>query len=162
MHQRAVVEHPGAVGQELVAAADERGLPRGVVVDEDGPVAGLVEERAGEPGGGIRRLVEDLAAVVVGLEGAAVHDADGGELAGAFGVERVRGLLLDDRVDLLEEGEVVAVDAVERRLREVDEPGRRRVVRGGEGVDAGGEQGVEPSRARITIQFEYVGDSYTK
>ena len=49
----------------------------------------------------------------VGREGLAGHDADRGELSGPFGVERPDRLLLDDGVDLLEEAEVVGVDAVE-------------------------------------------------
>ena len=62
----------------------------------------------------------------VGCERLAVDDADRRQLPGAFGIEGALGFLLDDLVDLFEEAEVVGVDAVERRLGEVDEAGLRR------------------------------------
>ena len=86
-----------------------------------------------------------------------------GELPGALGVEGVGGLLLDDRVDLFEEREVVGVDAVERRLGEVDEPGLAAGCRPPPaGRCAWSAASRAPSSARITIQFEYVGDWNTK
>ena len=80
----------------------------------------------------------------VGLERLPVHDPDRGQLPGPFGVQRASRLFLHDRVHLLEEGEVVGVDAVERGFGEADEPGRRRIVRGRQRVDPGGHQRVEP------------------
>ena len=61
VHQGAVVEHPRAVGEELVAAADEGGLPRRALEDVDVGVTRLVQQGAGDPGPDPGRLVEDVA-----------------------------------------------------------------------------------------------------
>ena len=61
--------------------------------------------------------VEDGAHPVVGRERLTVDDTDGRELAGPFRVERLGRLLLDELVELLEEGEVVGVHGVEDRAR---------------------------------------------
>jgi hypothetical protein len=66
-----------------------------------------------------------------------VNDPDPGELSRSFWIERRDGLLLDERIDLLEEGEVVGMHGVEVELGDVDELRRRRILRGRERIDAG-------------------------
>ena len=81
---------------------------------------------------------------VVGFERPAADDADRRQLTGPFGIEGPFGFLLDDLVDLLEEAEVVGVDAVERRLRDVHESGLGRIVGCRQRVDPCRQQGVQP------------------
>ena len=81
---------------------------------------------------------------VVGFERSATDDADRRQLTGPFGIERAFGFLLDDLVDLLEEAEVVGMNAVERRLGHVDEPGLGRVGGGRQRIDPRRQQGVQP------------------
>ena len=139
-HHRPGVEQPGAVAEELVAAADERRRPCAVGVVVDVGVAWREHEAAHDPGLDPCRLVEDRAHPLVGCERSAGGDPDRGELSGTLGVERFGGLIGDDRRDLLEEREVVAVNAVERGMREVQELRLRWVAGAPERVDARARQ----------------------
>ena len=78
-------------------------------------------QRTADPladGGGIG---QDLLHPVVRLELLAMHDADGGELAGKFHVIARGRLVLDVLVDHLEEAEIAGRDRVERFPATVDE-----------------------------------------
>ena len=59
------------------------------------------------PAAMLRGPGQDAPQPLVGREGPPVDEADRRELAGPLGVERLDRLLLEDLVDLLEEGEVV-------------------------------------------------------
>ncbi len=71
----------------------------------------------------------------VGREGLALLDADGGHHALGLRAEVVVGLLLDQVVQLLEEGVVVGQDGVHLLARDVDELHPRRVGDLGQRVD---------------------------
>ena len=96
-----------------MAAADEAVEPLAVGVDVRLRIAGRVRERPGGGRGERGGLGEDAPHPLVGGEGLPVHDADGGALAGAFGVQRGGRFLLDEGVDLVVERVVVGVDGVE-------------------------------------------------
>ena len=142
VHHRAGVEQPGAVGEELVAATDERGRPCAVGVVVDRGIAGREHEAAHDAGPDARGGVEDRAHPLVGRKRLPGDDPDGGELAGALGIQRRGGLVGHDRGDLLEVREVVGVHAVELGLGEVEELRGRRIVGLGQRVYAGGHQAL--------------------
>ena len=114
VHHRASIEQPGAVGEELVATTDERCLPGAVVVVVRPSVPRPVQQSPSDPRSDAGGMLEDAAHPVIGFERLPVDDPQARDLAGAFRIECADRLLLDDRVDLLEEVEVVRVSAVER------------------------------------------------
>jgi hypothetical protein len=76
-------------------------------------ISRLEQDRSGQSGADLGRLVENAALMIVWRERLSMHDADRSQLAGPLGIEGVGRFLLDDRVDLFEKGEVVGVNAVE-------------------------------------------------
>ncbi len=99
--------------QKLIAAADERRVPRAVLVEVGLGNAGFVGEGAGRDIAHCRGFGEDLLHPCVGLEGFALFDADRGEQAQRLGVHRRSRLLLHDRVDVLKEGKIDRANGVE-------------------------------------------------
>jgi hypothetical protein len=73
------------------------------------------------PAPDLSRTGEDVAQPLIGCERLPRHESDGGQLTGTLCVERLDRFLLQQLVDLLVEGEVVAVHGVEDLFGNVDE-----------------------------------------
>ena len=115
--------------QELVAAADERRVPRAVRIEErllqSAPIGEGTDRRLTDG----CRFGEDFLHPRIGRERCALLDADGGQQSQRFGIDGVGRLFLDDLVHLLEERGIHRVDGVEGLAGHVDEV-RRRWIRG--------------------------------
>ena len=130
--------------EELVAADEERALPRRVRVEGEA-LLGSCRERDGA-GGGVADhdgLLEDLAHPGVGLERLAVHDPDGGEQAEQLRIARLRWLLLHQLVDELPErrsrsGRAVLIDMPDASTKRVS------------GTGCGAPSGASPARKLAT------------
>ena len=129
------VEQPRVVAQKFVAPSDEGAQPVAVRVVIGLGVARLVDQRTGDRGRQRSRPAQDPSHPVVRLERLTMDDADRRTLSGSLLVQRVGGLLLDQRVDLLVEGVVVGVHGVLSQLGHVQVRRRRRVVRLRQRVD---------------------------
>lgn len=113
MKQRTRIEHPLAVVQKLIAAADEAGAPLAIRIDFHPLVARREHNCARRCVGNRDGVGEDALHALVGREGMALLDANRGEYSDYLWVEGVVRLVLDYGVDLLVEVKVVGVDRVE-------------------------------------------------
>ena len=97
------------------------------------------------------RLVEDRPHPLVGRERLALLDPDLRQLRGLIEADRVGGLVLDHRREVLEVADVGRVDRVEGQARAVDVPRRGGIAAAGQRRDAGAPQGFE-GRSRIAAR----------
>ena len=141
-----------------MAAADKAGLPGAVLKQVRTGVAGPEDDGARRRVAHGGRVGEDLGHAGVRREGLALLDADGGQQAQELRVQGIDGLLLDHRVDLLIERDVVGVDGVEGTTREVDELRGGRIITLRQGVNPRVCLEVGHRRLRVAVLEEAAPD----
>jgi hypothetical protein len=96
---RAGIQQACAVSQKFVTAAYKCLQPERPFEEVGFRVAWGVDQRSTDRGRGFRRILKDHSQPIARSKRCAMYDADAGELASPFGIQRRRRLLLHDLIN---------------------------------------------------------------